>query len=95
MEHTALDTPHVDTDKVIDSNQQLQLFALRPPKQLLKWIGNKQRYASQIADLMPEYNTYIEPFLGSGALLCFTLITPCMIIINDEVMFNIYPFVFP
>ena len=69
MEHIALDTQHIDTDNLLDSNQQLQLFALRPPKQLLKWIGNKQRYASQIADLMPAYNTYIEPFLGSGALL--------------------------
>ena len=38
-------------------------------KQLLKWIGNKQRYASQIANLMPDYNSYIEPFLGSGAML--------------------------
>ena len=37
--------------------------------QLLKWIGNKQRYACQIANLMPEYHTYIEPFLGSGAVL--------------------------
>ncbi len=48
---------------------QLQLFTLRPPKQLLKWIGNKQRYACQIVNLMPEFNTYIEPFLGSGAVL--------------------------
>ncbi len=56
-------------DNTISKHQQLQLFALRPPKQLLKWIGNKQRYASQIADLIPEYNTYIEPFLGSGAIL--------------------------
>src|SRR5205807_7045118 len=49
--------------------QQLQLFSTRPPKQLLKWIGNKQRYASQIVNLMPDYATYIEPFLGSGAVL--------------------------
>jgi len=69
MEHIALYTQQPDVDKVTDNSQQLQLFALRPPKQLLKWIGNKQRYASQIADLIPEYNTYIEPFLGSGALL--------------------------
>jgi len=49
--------------------QQLQLFALRPPKQFLKWIGNKQKYASQIANYIPEYSIYIEPFLGSGAVL--------------------------
>jgi len=69
MEYTAFYEQPTDFDSVINSNQQLQLFALRPPKQLLKWIGNKQRYASQIADLIPEYNTYIEPFLGSGAVL--------------------------
>ncbi|MBA2288025.1 MAG: Dam family site-specific DNA-(adenine-N6)-methyltransferase [Ktedonobacteraceae bacterium] len=42
---------------------------MRPPKPLLKWIGSKQRYACQIANLMPEYNRYIEPFLGGGAVL--------------------------
>lgn len=38
--------------------------------QLLKWIGNKQRFAHEIASYFPaEYGTYIEPFLGSGAVL--------------------------
>jgi len=38
--------------------------------QLLKWIGNKQRFAHEIASLFPiNYNSYFEPFLGSGAVL--------------------------
>jgi len=38
--------------------------------QLLKWIGNKQRFAHEIAAYFPpEHNAYIEPFLGSGAVL--------------------------
>jgi DNA adenine methylase len=38
--------------------------------QLLKWIGNKQRFAAQIISFFPKiYNTYFEPFLGSGAVL--------------------------
>ncbi len=38
--------------------------------QLLKWIGNKQRFAHEIAGSFPkEYNRYFEPFLGSGAIL--------------------------
>lgn len=38
--------------------------------QLLKWIGNKRKYAKEIVSLMPtEINTYIEPFLGSGAVM--------------------------
>ncbi len=39
-------------------------------QQLLKWVGNKQRMAHQIASLFPsDMETYHEPFLGSGAVL--------------------------
>jgi len=38
--------------------------------QLLKWIGNKQRFAHEIISFFPlNFNTYYEPFLGSGAVL--------------------------
>jgi DNA adenine methylase len=38
--------------------------------QLLKWVGNKHRFAHEIVSYMPSsINTYIEPFLGSGAVL--------------------------
>lgn len=38
--------------------------------QLLKWIGNKQRFAHEIASFFPsQFKTYHEPFLGSGAVL--------------------------
>lgn len=39
--------------------------------QLLKWIGNKQRFAHEIAGYLPRLDggTYWEPFLGSGAVL--------------------------
>jgi DNA adenine methylase len=45
--------------------------SLRPPTgQLLKWVGNKQRFAAQIASHFPrDYRRYFEPFLGSGAVL--------------------------
>ena len=39
-------------------------------KQLLKWVGNKQRFAEEILSCFPKYyGTYFEPFLGSGAVL--------------------------
>lgn len=39
-------------------------------KQLLKWIGNKQRFAHEIVGMFPSrFGTYYEPFLGSGAVL--------------------------
>ncbi len=42
-----------------------------PPKgQLLKWVGNKQKFASEITKHFPvNFNKYYEPFLGSGAIL--------------------------
>ena len=42
-----------------------------PPKtQLLKWVGNKQKFAVEIVKHFPHsYNFFYEPFLGSGAIL--------------------------
>lgn len=38
--------------------------------QLLKWVGNKQRFASEIVSRFPtRFGTYYEPFIGSGAVL--------------------------
>ena len=38
--------------------------------QLLKWIGNKQRFAHEIISFFPRrFQMYHEPFLGSGAVL--------------------------
>lgn len=52
----------------------LDLPSDRSPKpfkrQLLKWIGNKQRFAHEIIGFFPErFGKYHEPFLGSGAVL--------------------------
>lgn len=39
-------------------------------QQLLKWIGNKQRFAAEIVSYFPrDVHVYYEPFLGSGAVL--------------------------
>ena len=43
---------------------------LPPKSQLLKWVGNKQRFASEITRYFPiNYKTFYEPFLGSGAVM--------------------------
>lgn len=57
--------------------RQLELFYEYPglsskpfKKQLLKWIGNKQRFAHEIISYFPSrFNKYIEPFVGSGAVI--------------------------
>ena len=37
---------------------------------ILKWIGNKQRFAGTIVSYMPQqFNNYYEPFMGSGAVM--------------------------
>lgn len=37
--------------------------------QLLKWVGNKQRFANEIIRYFPsEFNSFYEPFFGSGAV---------------------------
>lgn len=42
----------------------------RPRGQVLKWVGNKFRYAEAIAAHLPaEFGTYYEPFVGTGAVL--------------------------
>jgi len=51
-------------------------------KTFIKWTGNKSRYLKYIIPYIPDkYNTYIEPFLGSGALLL--KLQPDKWIIND------------
>jgi DNA adenine methylase len=42
-----------------------------PPKsQLLKWVGNKQKFAGEITKCFPiDFKTFYEPFLGSGAVM--------------------------
>lgn len=60
----------------ISSQQQLGLdFVARVRcqpfnRQLLKWVGNKQRFAHEIATYFPaDYDQYFEPFLGSASVL--------------------------
>lgn len=41
----------------------------KPKGQILKWVGNKYRFAEQITSIFPDFNNYYEPFLGTGAVL--------------------------
>jgi DNA adenine methylase len=56
---------------LLDEPEETPTMEVKPFKtQLLKWIGNKQRFAHEIAGYFPaEYSCYYEPFLGSGAVL--------------------------
>jgi len=51
-------------------------------KTFIKWMGNKSKYLKNILSHFPtDYNTYIEPFVGSGAV--FLSVKPKKWIIND------------
>ncbi len=53
---------------LLDSSERRLVAPFKRP--LLKWIGNKQRFAHEIAAHFPaEFGTYWEPFLGSAAVL--------------------------
>lgn len=48
----------------------------KPSGQVLKWIGNKFRYAEPITEFFPDqFDTYYEPFVGTGSVLA-TLAPP-------------------
>ena len=51
-------------------------------KTFIKWSGNKSKYVKHILPHIPDnYNTYIEPFVGSGAV--FLSVQPKKWILND------------
>ena len=63
-------------------------------KTFIKWSGNKSKNLKYIIPHIPkEYNTYIEPFVGSGALLLN--LQPNKWIINDinKDLINIWKYV--
>lgn len=63
----SLDIPDAPS---VEREVQLRHICKPFKKQLLKWVGNKQRFAHEIISYFPaRYNTYYEPFLGSGAVL--------------------------
>lgn len=49
---------------------------------ILKWVGGKRQLLSEISPLLPKkITTYVEPFVGGGAVL-FDL-QPKKAVIND------------
>jgi len=61
----------IEKENVLKQENINSNVGVKPFKsQLLKWIGNKQRFAHEIISYFPnKFGTYHEPFLGSGAVL--------------------------
>lgn len=61
---------------------------------IVKWVGGKRQLLDEIMPFIPDkYTTYVEPFVGGGAL--FFEIQPKKAIINDynEELINMYQIV--
>ena len=59
------------SQETVQETPKNSTVGVRPfASQLLKWIGNKQRFAHEIISFFPQrFGNYIEPFLGSGGVL--------------------------
>lgn len=61
------------------------------PHPFLKWAGGKRQLLSQIDPFLPkDFDLYIEPFVGGGALLFYLLPKKAVIIDNNPVLINAY-----
>jgi DNA adenine methylase len=64
---------------VLEVNKKHKRGKMKP---VIKWTGGKSREIKEIKSVLPkEYNTYIEPFFGGGAV--FFELKPKKAIIND------------
>lgn len=68
-----------------------QVFSRKPPTPFLKWAGGKRWLTQSDTKIVPScFNTYVEPFLGSGAIF-FSLIPKKSILADlNEDLINSY-----
>ncbi len=50
-------------------------------KSPIKWVGGKRKEIKYLEKYIPKFNTYIEPFVGGGAL--YWHLNPKVAVIND------------
>ncbi len=61
------------------------------PKPFLKWAGGKRQLISQIDEYLPnDFNKYIEPFIGGGALFFYILPKKAILIDINKELINAY-----
>ena len=75
-------------DRAMTKNLRKKNIVLSP---VVKWVGGKRQLLSDIVSLIPKtFSTYVEPFVGGGAVIFD--IQPKKAIINDfnSELINVY-----
>ena len=71
--------------------EQLELASLARPRPILKWAGGKVQLLDVLLPHVPRrYNTYIEPFLGGGALFFSLLPERAIVADSNPELINFY-----
>jgi DNA adenine methylase len=71
---------HIVDRLLLEHRAAMSLSAV--PRPFLRWAGSKRAHLHHLLDLLPgSFNTYWEPFLGSGAL--FFLLRPHRAVLSD------------
>ena len=71
--------------------EQLELASLARPRPILKWAGGKVQLLDVLLPHVPRrYNTYIEPFLGGGALFFSLLPQRAIVADSNPELINFY-----
>jgi len=61
------------------------------PHPFIKWAGGKKQLLEQINKYLPKnFNKYLEPFIGGGALFFYLLPNKAILIDNNEELINCY-----
>ena len=61
------------------------------PKPFMKWAGGKRQLIPQMDQYFPkDYNKYIEPFVGGGAIFFYLLPDKAILIDNNNELINAY-----
>jgi DNA adenine methylase len=57
---------------------------------VLKWVGGKRQLLDEIMPLIPKFSTYVEPFVGGGAVVFSK--QPKKAVLNDfnSELINVY-----
>ncbi len=77
--------------KLIRENNKANRRISGIPRPFLKWAGGKRQILNQIDPFLPkDFEFYIEPFVGGGALFFYLLPEKAILIDKNPVLINSY-----